>query len=73
MSERYKIFDYCCDMFRNNHCRGHKFTWCRGLSTWNISCEDMILFADIKCCPYCGKILVPWHGLIDLGPIEDGV
>ena len=66
MSERYKIFeDYCCDMFKGNHLRFDKFTWCEPLATWNISTDNLVLFPDIKYCPYCGKELVPWHGLID--------
>ena len=64
--ERYKVFDdYCCDMFKHNHLRWDKFTWCKELGTWNISGDMWIMFADIKYCPYCGKELVPYHGLID--------
>ena len=67
MGERYKIFDdYCCDMFMENHCKGAKFTWCKPLGTWNINeMSGSYLFPDIKYCPYCGKELVPYHGLID--------
>jgi hypothetical protein len=73
MSERYKIFDdYCCDMFKHNHWRGAKFTWCTPLGTWNINeMSGSYLFPDIKYCPYCGKELVPWHGLIDTQPDEE--
>ena len=65
ITEKYKIFeDYCCDMFKHNHFRCDKFTWCKELSTWNISIDNLIIFADIKHCPYCGKKLVAWHELI---------
>ena len=72
MSERYKIFeDYCCDMFKHNHLRFDKFTWCEQLRTWNISVDNLIMFPDIKRCPYCGKDLVPYHGLIDTQPDKE--